>query len=188
MQTKKRHDLIYSLYDILVPEKDTVTIDIPVKSDLPIVFALANKKKIKEMAESYLDIKKIAGKFKISNLNDYYEVLGQSSDTLDSILDNYVVKRLNDVQGLFVSIHYTDLKMYSNSNGHLRVVLNATHKNDDHFLTALEVTLYIADKIAGLRLSSNSKARALKAREVYNQLKEKEELEKHNEELRKKKE
>ncbi len=59
-----------------MPEKDTVTIDIPVKSDLPIVFALANKKKIKEMAESYLDIKKIAGKFKISNLNDYYEVLG----------------------------------------------------------------------------------------------------------------
>ena len=98
------------------------------------------------------------------------------------------MKRLNDVQGLFVSIHYTDLKMYSNSNGHLRVVLNATHKNDDHFLTALEVALYIADKIAGLRLSSNSKARALKAREVYNQLKEKEDLEKHNEELRKKKE
>lgn len=176
------------LYDILFPEKDTVTIDIPVKSDVTLVFALANKKKIKEMAENYLDIKKIAGKFKISNLNDHYEVLGESSDTLDSIFDNYVTKRLNDTQGLFVSIHYTDLKMYSNSNGHLRVVLNAAHKNHDHFLTAIEVVFNIVDKIAGLKLTSNSKARALKAREVYNQLKEKVELEKHNEELRKKKE
>ncbi len=129
------------------------------------------------MAEKYLDIKKIAGKFKISNLNDdHYEVLGESSDTLDSILDNYVVKRLNDTQGLFVSMHYTDLKMYSNASGHLRVILNIAHKNVDQFLTAMEVIFYIVDKIAGLKLTSNSKARALKAREVYGQLKEREEL------------
>jgi hypothetical protein len=32
---------------------------------------------------------------------------------------------------------------------------------------------YLTDKIAGLKLTSNSKAKALKAREAYNQLKEK---------------
>jgi hypothetical protein len=114
-----------------------VTIDIPVKTEVQLVLALANKKKIKEMAENFLDIKKLAGKFKISNLNDYYEVLGESSDTLDSVIDNYVTKRLNDMQGLFISIHYTDLKSYSNSNGHLRVVLNSTHKKQDQFLPAM---------------------------------------------------
>jgi hypothetical protein len=46
------------------------------------------------MAENYLDIKKMTGKFKISNLNEYYEVLGESSDTLDSIIDNYVRKNI----------------------------------------------------------------------------------------------
>lgn len=128
------------------------------------------------MAENYLDIKKMTGKFKISNLNEYYEVLGESSDTLDSIIDNYVTKRLNDMQGLFISIHYTDLKTFTNTAGHLRVILNATHKNPDQFLPGMELIFYLVDKIASLKLTANSKARALKARETYNQLKEKEEL------------
>lgn len=128
------------------------------------------------MAENYLDIKKMTGKFKISNLNEYYEVLGESSDTLDSIIDNYVTKRLNDMQGLFISIHYTDLKTFTNTAGHLRVILNSTHKNPDQFLPGMELIFYLADKIANLKLTANSKARALKARETYNQLKEKEEL------------
>lgn len=125
-------------------------------------------------------MKKLAGKFRISNLNDYYEVLGESSDTLDAIIDNYAAKRLNDMQGLFISIHYTDLKTFSNTAGHLRVILNATHKNPDQFLPGMELVFYLVDKIASLKLSANSKARALKAREAYNQLKEKEDLEKHN--------
>jgi hypothetical protein len=95
---------------------------------------------------------------------------------VDSVIDNYVSKRLNDMQGLFISIHYTDLKTYTNSKGHLRVVLNASHKNPEQFLPAVELIFYLADKIAGLKLTANSKARALKARESYNQLKEKEEL------------
>ena len=41
--------MIYSLYDIIFPEKDIVTIDIPVKTDVMLVLAVAGKKKIKEM-------------------------------------------------------------------------------------------------------------------------------------------
>ena len=111
-----------------------------------------------------MDIRKIAGKFGVKNLNDHYEVLGEASDTIDNIIDNYAVKRLNDFQGLFISIHYTDLKIYSSSTGHLRVVLNPTYKNHDHFLPALELILHLADKIAALKLSSNSKVKAQRAR------------------------
>jgi hypothetical protein len=169
------------LYDIVFPEKDTVTIDIPVKTEVPLVFALGSKKKTKEMAENYLDIKKLAGKFKVSNLNEHYEILGESSETVDTVVDNFVTKRLNDMQGLFISIHYTDLKTFTNSPGHLRVVLNLSHKNPDQFQPGVELVLYLADKIAGLKLTANAKTRALKAREAYSQLKEKEDLEKHNE-------
>jgi hypothetical protein len=35
------------LYGIIFPEKDTVTIDIPVRTEIPLVFAVAGKKKIK---------------------------------------------------------------------------------------------------------------------------------------------
>jgi len=123
-----------------------------------------------------LDIRKIAGRFGVKGLNEHYEVLGEASDTVDNIIDNYVIKRLNEYQGLFISIHYTDLKIFSNSTGHLRVLLNPTHKNKDHFLPAIELILHLADKIATMKLSANSKSRAQKAREAYNQLKEKAEL------------
>ena len=46
----------------------------------------------------------------------------------------------------------------------------------------------MADKIANLKISANSKVKALKSREVYSQSKEKEDLEKHKEKLRKEKE
>lgn len=37
------------LLDIFIPDKDTVTIDIPVKTDIPLVFAVVHKKQIKEL-------------------------------------------------------------------------------------------------------------------------------------------
>lgn len=68
------------------------------------------------------------------------------------------------------------------------MVLNLAHKNDDNFLPAIELALYLADRISSLKISANSKAKALKSREVYSQSKEKQDLEKHNQQLRKKKE
>ena len=117
-----------------------------------------------------------------------YEVLGEAADTVDSILDKHVVKKISDLNGLIYSIHYTDLKMFSENSGHLRVVLNLGHKNEDNFLPGVELALYLADKIANFKISANSKTKALKSRESYNQSKEKEEMEKHKEELKKKKE
>lgn len=76
------------------------------------------------------------------------------------------------MQGLIISMHYSDLKTYSNSSGHFRVILNATHKDPEQFLPAIELIFYIIDKIAGLKFSANIKAKALKAREAYHQLKE----------------
>jgi hypothetical protein len=39
--------VLYSLMDIFLPEKDTVTIDLPVKSETPLVFAVLQRKMIK---------------------------------------------------------------------------------------------------------------------------------------------
>lgn len=175
-QTKKRQDLLYTLYDIVFPQRDTVTIDLPIKTDVPVVLLVAQKKRVKEISQQYLDINKITGKFNVANLNSGYEVLGESAETVDSIVDNYTVKRLNQMNRLFFSIHYTDLKTLSQRPGHLRVVLNATYKNPAHFLPAIELVFYLADKLANLKLTANSKAKAIKARDAYNQLKEKQDL------------
>lgn len=143
----------------------------PVKTDVPVVFLIAQKKRVKEISEKYLDIRKITGKFNVGNLSSGYEVLGESAETVDSIVDNYIVKRLNDMSGLFFSIHYTDLKTFSDRPGHLHVVLNATHKNPEHFLPAMELIFYLADKLANFKLTANSKVRAQNARAAYNQSK-----------------
>lgn len=173
IQTKKRHDLLYTLLDIFFPEKDTVTIDIPVKSETPLVFAVLQRKQVKEYVEKQLDIRTVTRQFKVTNMHANYEVLGEAADTVDSILDKHVVKKISDFNGLILSIHYTDLKMFSESTGHLRVVLNLAHKQEENFLPALELILYLVDKITNFKISANSKAKALKSRESYNQSKEK---------------
>ena len=98
------------------------------------------------------------------------------------------MKKISDLNGLIFSIHYTDLKIFSESTGHLRVVLNLAHKNEDNFLPGIELALYLVDKIANFKISANSRTKALKSRESYNQSKEKEDMEKHKEDLKKKKE
>ena len=161
------------ILDIFMPDRDTVTIDLPVKSDTPLVLAVAHKKQLKDLTEKSPDIKSVTRQFNVSNLVQNYQVLGEAADTVDSLVDNYVVKKINDLNGLILSIHNTDLKIYSESTGHLRMVLNLSHKQEEHFLPALELILYLADKICGLKISASSKAKALKSREVYSQSKEK---------------
>lgn len=67
--------------------------------------------------------------FNVTNLHNNYEVLGEAADTIDSVIDKHVVKKITDLNGLLLSIHYTDIKTFSDSTGHLRVVLNIAHKN-----------------------------------------------------------
>jgi hypothetical protein len=93
-----------------------------------LVFAIAERKRIKDLTEKHVDIKMMTRQFAIKNFPQNYEVLGEAVDTVDSLVDNYVIKRLNEISGLVSSIHYTDLKVFSQNSGHLRVVLNLAHK------------------------------------------------------------
>jgi hypothetical protein len=162
---RKREDvLFYFIYEMIYPEKDTIIIDIPIKCEVPVVFLVANKKKVKSYSEANLDINKLTGRFEVNNLNNSYQILGESADIVDSIIDNYMVKKLNEFNGLFLSIHYTDQKMFSESKGHLRVIINASHKNTEHFLPAVELIFHLVDKMVALKLSANNKVKAQKAR------------------------
>ncbi len=74
---RKRQDLIsLFVYELIWPEKDMITIDIPVKTEIPVVFLLSLKKKLKSYLEKHLDAKMLTGSFEIKNLNNNYEVLG----------------------------------------------------------------------------------------------------------------
>ena len=45
-----------------------IIIDIPVKSDHPIVLGIVNKKKVKKTVEENIDLAKLAGAFDVKNL------------------------------------------------------------------------------------------------------------------------
>lgn len=162
---RKRQDLIsLFVYELIWPEKDMITIDIPVKSEVPLVFLLSLKKKMKSYIEKHLDIKMLTGSFEVKGLHSNYEVLGESADTVDQIFDGYLVKRVSENPGLFMFMHYTDQKMFSNHSGHLRVILNGAYKDKTKYLTAMEVIFNLVDRIASLKLSQNTKTKAFQAR------------------------
>lgn len=152
------------LYETIYPEKDLITIDIPVKIDHPLVLAIVNRKKVTKTVEANIDLAKLAGSFENKSLPKSFEVLGESPEIIDKIIDNNLCRRIGDMASLIQSIHYTDQKMFSNQTGHLRAIFYASRKNEDNYLPALELLFYIVDKIYNMKYPANEKAKAMKAR------------------------
>lgn len=111
---KKRQDLLYSLvYEAIYPEKDLITIDIPVKIDHPVVLALINRKKVSKTFDANIDLAKLAGSFEVNSLPPSMEAFGESADTVDYVVDNHVCRKVAELGTLIQSIHYTDQKLFS---------------------------------------------------------------------------
>lgn len=162
---RKRQDLLYHLlYETIYPEKDLITIDIPVRIDHPIVLCIANKKKLAKTVEANIDLAKLAGSFDVKNLNGPYEVLGEGSEAVDYILDNNVCRKLTDLGKLVQSIHYTDQKLFSDKPGHLRAIFYASKNNESKYLAGLELLFYIVDRIYNMKVPASYKLKAQKAR------------------------
>jgi hypothetical protein len=161
----KRQDLIYHfIYSTIYPEKDLIIIDIPLQVNHPIVFCVAAKKKMKQITEKYLDLGKLAGSFEVKGLSNGFHVIGEASEILDSVFDASTCKKINDIGSMVHSLHYTDQKVFSESEGHLRATLYASNKHEDKYLPALEFLLQLADKIYDMKIPAAYKTKAYKAR------------------------
>ena len=90
-----------------------MTIDISTHGNFPIVFCIANKKKLKHITQSNIDLAKLVGNFEVKGINPSFSTLGESSEILDSIFDSNTCKKINDLSSLIYSIHYTDQKLFS---------------------------------------------------------------------------
>ena len=65
-----------------MPEKDTVTIDIPITTEIPLVLAIIAKKQLKELTEKHLDLRTVTKQFKVPDLPANYDILGEAADTV----------------------------------------------------------------------------------------------------------
>ena len=103
------------------------------------------------------------------------------------MFDGYAIKNINQLSSIIYSIHYTDQKLFTNSPGHLKLVLNANSHEPEKNEQAIKLALYLVDRITALKLPQSVKAKSDKAREAFAATKEKEQLEKKLEEIQKQK-
>lgn len=87
---------------------------------------------------------------------------------------------IKQLPGVFNSFHYTDQKVYSNSPGHLRVLLNISKEGEKNEL-AIKLVLYLVDKIETLKLSQNARGKCQVARDALMATKARQDLEKKRE-------
>ena len=90
---KKRQDIFsYWLTNLVWQERDLLTVDIGLDVDyLPVCFLISKKHLIKSLRENHLDVKHLTEKQSILNLHETYTVLGEHSETMNSIFDQKTV-------------------------------------------------------------------------------------------------
>lgn len=163
----------YYALEFVFPEKDLVTIDIPMETTIPLVFCLAKKRELKALKEKCPDLNFLTKNFDVTGLNEPYRILGENSESVDFIFDGFVIKYLNQLSSIIHSIHFSDQKVFSNATGHLRLVLNANHNEPEKNEQAVKLALYIVDKIVAIKLPQNIREKAEKSRQAFAATKEK---------------
>ena len=72
---------------------------------------------------------KLVGSFEVNSLPQNIEAFGESTETVDYVIDNHVCRKIAELGTLVQSIHYTDQKLFSEQTGHLRAIFIASKKN-----------------------------------------------------------
>ncbi|EGR30285.1 hypothetical protein IMG5_135810 [Ichthyophthirius multifiliis] len=188
----KRQDIIWNwLLNFIWPEKDTITIDIPLYDQKePICAAILRTKNLKTARENFQDLKYLTQKVFTDKLDDdVLSILAGDENMAKEIFDDQMLKSINQYQKWFSVIHITDQKAFSSSNSHIRVVLNFPSNNQEYqnFENIFQLIFNLADKVYSLKLKSKTKDDAIKERQLFDDLKNKEQLEKKQEELQQKK-
>lgn len=103
------------------------------------------KRDVKAVKAKAIDMS-VTKLFDVNNFPDTYRIFGENVESVDHIIDNQAIAMIKQLPGVFNSLHYTDQKVYSNSTGHLRVLLNLSKEGEKNEL-AIKLILYIVDRI-----------------------------------------
>lgn len=98
---------------------------------------------MKSITDASLDLNSLTKIFDVKNLNQNFHAFGESTETIDFLIDNHVVKKINELASLIMLIHYTDQKMFSDQSGHIRAVFYASKKNEEKYRAGIELIFYI---------------------------------------------
>ncbi|KAG9141850.1 hypothetical protein Leryth_013975 [Lithospermum erythrorhizon] len=199
LELKSRHDLISRMYDVVVPCKDEVTIEVFMNDDAMdhVVFVLARKKMAKTMQREVSDLQRFAGLMApISGrkwVADELAVIGESKEVAGDMITEAVLdqvfgdKAFEKLGKYFISMHFSDQHLGS----HKKMLIfkfampNVNHIADMTPLVAL-VPYYI-DLIGRYKLSSHARSKTEAARQKVAQEIHKELLSARQEDMKKRK-
>ncbi|CAD8164554.1 unnamed protein product [Paramecium octaurelia] len=156
---KKRQDLLSMLFfSFIWPEKDTITIDIPIAATpQPICFALIKKRDAKSYKEANIDLKYLCEKLFIDKIEDNLTLvtLGEGKEPLTTIFDSKICQALKKYDKQIQNIHFTDQKKLLPNPYHLGATLINIESIED-YTEFIQLILQIIDKIASFKLSQSA--------------------------------
>ncbi|GMH06761.1 hypothetical protein Nepgr_008601 [Nepenthes gracilis] len=187
MELKSRHDLIASIYNMIVPCKDEISFEVYMNDDAmdQVVFAIAKKKAAKGMHKDMPDLQRFASLMSPLNsrkwVSEELSVISESKEVAsdlitESVLDQVFGERaFEKYREAFNSMHFSD----QHSGTHKKKLVfkftlpKANHMADMTRLVAL-VPYYI-DLVGRYKLSSQARsktdaARVKAAQESYKEL------------------
>ncbi|CAD8199861.1 unnamed protein product [Paramecium pentaurelia] len=187
---KKRQDLLSMLFfSFIWPERDTITIDIPIAATpQPICFALVKKRDAKSYKEANIDLKYLCEKLSIEKIDDNLTLvtLGEGKEPLTTIFDSKLCQALKKYDKYIQNIHFTDQKTLLPNPYNLRATLINIESLDD-YTEFIQLMLQIVDKIANFKLSQSARQQYEEERAKFEEIKSRDEKQKKIEEAQKKK-
>ncbi|XP_024961538.1 uncharacterized protein At5g49945-like [Cynara cardunculus var. scolymus] len=187
MELKSRHDLIARLYNMIVPCKDEITLEVYMNEDVMdhVVFALAKKKTAKTMQKEVKDLQRFANLMPAPTnrkwVADELAVVTESKEVAGDLITEAVLDQVFGEKAFekfgkgFISMHFSDQMQ---STHRKMLVFKFSLPGADHMadMTRLVALIpYYIDLIGRYKLSSQARskpeaARAKLAQEVYKEL------------------
>lgn len=178
MELKSRHDLISKLYNMVIPCKDEITLEVYMNDDAmdQVVFAVARKKLAKTMQKEVRDLQRFAGLMpspagggrkwvaeELAVVSESKEVAGDM--VTEVVLDQVLGEKAFEKYGKgFISMHFSDQHMGSHKKM-LVFKFSLPNANDMADMTRLIALVpYYIDLIGKYKLSSHARSKAEAAR------------------------
>ncbi|KAL3635237.1 hypothetical protein CASFOL_019784 [Castilleja foliolosa] len=187
MELKSRHDLISRLYNMVVPCKDEITLEVYMNDDAMdhVVFALARKKLAKTMQKEMGDLQRFAGLVNTPNgkkwVTEDLQAVSESKEVAGDLITDVVLdqvfgeKVFNKFGKGFISMHFSDQHLGSAKNMLVFKFALPDANNMSDMTRLVALVPYYIDLIGRYKLSSHARSkteasRAKVAQEIYREL------------------
>lgn len=106
----KRHDIFMLLWNLLNPVGDTVTVEVALSEDdlEPIVFAIAQKRDVKNILQEVPHLQDYVGVTRAPSLPAGLACLSESAALVEPMLPTPVINTLTEYHDLLEFMHFTD--------------------------------------------------------------------------------